>query len=200
MATLAQLRSLFPNASSDADVIKQAAEDFGLTTSEIAKEVGYSQSRGGITSNQFSSSIDRYQSGLYGVAEEATKAVGLESASKWMQAQRETNELQADLSAERARNKGAIDEWKNVQGIGDFGSYAKSLAIQSVPYAAEAIVGGIAARGAMTGTRAALAAAEASGDVAAVSRAKKALNIGSTAGGTAASYPSSVGDVLSNQR
>jgi len=197
MATLDQLRSLFPNAATDADVITQAADRYGISPAEIASEVGYSQSRSGLTGQQFSSAIDRYQAGLYGVGEAALGALGAESASGWMAAQRRENELRADLASERAREMGAVQEWKDVHGIGDFGSYAKGLAIQSVPYAAEALAGGLVTRGLMSGTRAALAGAQTVEELAA---AKKALNIGSTVGGVAASYPSAVGDVLSNQR
>jgi len=200
MATLDQLRALFPDAESDADVIRRASKDFGIDPSEIASEIGYKVPKGGLTSQQFSSSIDRYQAGLYGVGEEVAKGVGLTGVSKYLRGNRQENELQADIASERARELGAVDEFKNVHGISDFGSYAKGLAIQSVPYAAEALVGGLAARGAMTGTRAALSAAELAGDTAAVAKAKRALNIGSEVGGVAASYPSAVGDVLSNQR
>jgi len=200
MATLDQLRALFPDAESDADLIRRASKDFGIDPAEISSEVGYKVPKGGLTSQQFSSSIDRYQAGLYGVGEEVAKGVGLTGVSKYLRGNRQENELQADIAAERARELGAVDEWKNVHGVGDFGSYAKNLAIQSVPYAAEALVGGLAARGAMTGTRAALSAAELAGDTAAVAKAKRALNIGSEVGGVAASYPSAVGDVLSNQR
>lgn len=153
-----------------------------------------------ITGNQLSASIDRYQAGLYGVGEAVAGAVGAEDTSKWLAERRAENERQADIASERARAKGAVDQWKDVHGISDFGSYAKGLAIQSIPYAAEALAGGVLARGAMSGTRAALAAAEAAGDTAGVARAQRALNLGSGVGGVAASYPSAVGDVLSNQR
>lgn len=200
MATLDQLRALFPDASSDADLITQASKEFGISPADIAGEVGYKIPKGGLTSQQFSSSLDKYQAGLYGVAETAAAGLGAKGASKWAQAQREENELQADIASQRARELGAVDEWKNVHGAGDFGSYAKSMAIQSLPYAAEALVGGVAARGAMSGTRAALTAAKEAKDVAGVARAQRALNLGSEVGGVAASYPSAVGDVLSNQR
>jgi hypothetical protein len=74
------------------------------------------------------------------------------------------------------------------------------LAIQSLPYAGEAIVGGALARGAMSGTRAALSAATAAKDVEGAAAATRALNLGSVGGATAASYPSSLGDILQNQR
>ena len=52
----------------------------------------------------------------------------------------------------------------------------------------------------MSGTRAALGAAAASGDVSAVAQANRALRAGQTAGGVAAAYPSSVGGILQAQR
>jgi len=146
-----------------------------------------------LTGQQIASSIDRYQAGLYGVGEAVT-------GSKWLKEKREQNEFLADVEAQRARELGAVDQWKDVHGIGDFGSYAKGLAIQSLPYAAEAIAGGALARGAMSGTRAALTAAKEAKDVAGIARAERALNLGSEVGGVAASYPSAVGDVLGNQR
>jgi hypothetical protein len=157
------------------------------------RSLGTDTEKSSLTGQQIASSIDRYQAGLYGVAEAAT-------GSKWLKEKREQNEFLADVEANRARELGAVDEWKNVHGVGDFGSYAKSMAIQSLPYAAEALVGGVAARGAMSGTRAALTAAKEAKDVAGVARAQRALNLGSEVGGVAASYPSAVGDVLSNQR
>ena len=40
MATLDQLKALFPNAESDSDLIKQAAAEFGISPTDIASEVG----------------------------------------------------------------------------------------------------------------------------------------------------------------
>ena len=156
--------------------------------------------KAGLTSSQISSSIDQYQAGLYGVGEAVAGAVGAEGSAEWLKKQREENETLADKAAQRARDLGAVDSWENVHGIGDFGSYAKGLAIQSLPYAAEAIAGGALARGAMSGTRAALTAATAAKDVEGAATASRALTRGSLAGATAASYPSSVGDILQNQR
>jgi len=154
----------------------------------------------GLTASQFSSSIDRYQAGLYGVGEAVAEGVGAKDSAEWLKSKREENEFLADKASKRARDLGAVDQWKDVHGVGDFGSYAKGLAIQSLPYAAEAIAGGALARGAMSGTRAALTAATAAKDVEAAIAAKKALDVGSQAGAVAASYPSAVGDVLGNQR
>jgi hypothetical protein len=200
--------------ASDEDLISAYATKIKADPVQVAQTLGFDLGSGGLTAKQVSSSVDRYQAGLYGLGEEVTKAIGAEGVSSWMGERRRANELQGDVAALRARNMGAVDEWKDVHGAGDFGSYIKSLGIQSGPYALEALGGGALTRGAMTGTRAALTAAEESlsaaktaKDAAAVARAeqdiekaKKTLNIGSTVGGTAASYPSSVGDILSNQR
>jgi len=48
MATLDQLRSLFPDAESDSDVIRSAAKEFGIDPSEIASEVGVKISAPGL--------------------------------------------------------------------------------------------------------------------------------------------------------
>lgn len=40
MATLDQLKALFPDEASDSDVIKKAAAEFGISPAEIASEVG----------------------------------------------------------------------------------------------------------------------------------------------------------------
>lgn len=198
MPTFDDFRNRFPSLkdASDEEIIKRASEVFKLPITDVAHELGYDVS-GGLTSQRTGASFDRYQAGLYGVGEAAAEGLGLGGASKWMGAQRRRNEAQADISSERARELGAVDEWKDVHGVGDFGNYLAGLGIQSAPYALEAIPGGLGARAAMTGTRAALAGAKTLEEAAA---AKRALNIGSQAGAVAASYPSAVGDVLSNQR
>ena len=201
-------------SASDEDLISAYANKIKADPAQVAQNLGFDLGSGGLTAKQVSSSVDRYQAGLYGLGEEVTKAIGAEGVSSWMGERRRANELQGDVAALRARNMGAVDEWKNVHGLSDFGSYVKGVGIQSGPYALEAAGGGALTRLGMTGTRAALTAAEealstakTAKDTAAIVRAeqdiekaKKALNVGSTVGGTAASYPSSVGDILSNQR
>jgi hypothetical protein len=184
-------------SASDEDLISMYSRAAKVAPTEVAMTLGYDPGSGGISAKQLSSSVDRYQAGLYGVGEAVTGAIGLNKASGWLAEQRRANELQADVASARAREMGAVDSWKDVKDVGDFGSYAKSLAIQSLPYAGEAMVGGIAARGLMSGTRAALTGAKTVEEAAA---AKKALDLGSTVGGVAASYPSALGDILSNQR
>lgn len=199
MPSIAQLRELYPDArdASDAEILSWVSQRTGMDLASTAQALGYETTKGGVTKQQLSSSIDRYQAGLYGVGEEIASGLGAEGASNWMAQQRKDNELRADIASSRARSLGAVDRWEDVHGVGDFGSYAKGLAIQSLPYAGEALAGGMLARGAMAGTRAALAGAKTVEEAAA---AKKALDLGSQAGAVAASYPSAVGDVLSNQR
>jgi hypothetical protein len=167
---------------------------------DIEQEHFNPKPKAGLTSSQVSSSIDRYQAGLYGVGEAVAEGVGAKDSAEWLKGRREENEFLADKASQRARDLGAVDQFKDVHSLSDFGSYAKGLAIQSLPYAGEALAGGLLARGAMSGTRAALTAAKEAKDVAGVARAERALNAGSQAGAVAASYPSAVGDVLGNQR
>jgi hypothetical protein len=188
------------NDVSDEDLISSYAKSIEANPAAVAYQLGFGLEEGGKNSKRLSSSIDRYQAGLYGVGEELTKAVGLDSASNWLGKQRRSNELRADTDALRAQELGAIDSYKQVHDFSSGVDYATGLGIQSLPYAAEALAGGLLTRGLMSGTRAALTAAEAAKDTAAAAKAKRALDIGSTAGRTAASYPSAVGDILSNQR
>lgn len=199
MASIEQLRAMLPNGSklSDFDVVDEVSKLIGADPKDIAGKLGFGEVKGGITKQQGASSIDRYQAGLYGVGEAAAEGLGAQGVASWMAKGRQENELRADIASQRARELGAVDSWENVRGVGDFGSYAKGLAIQSLPYAAEAIAGGLGARAAMSGTRAALAGAKTVEEAAA---AQRALNIGSQTGAVAASYPSAVGDVLSSQR
>jgi len=188
------------NDVSDEDLISSYAQSIKADPAAVAYNLGFGLEEGGKNSKRLSASVDRYQAGLYGFAEEASKAVGLDSASDWLGQRRRANELRADTDSVRAQQLGAVDSWKDVHGASDFADYAVGLGIQSLPYAAEAVIGGMLTRGAMPAARAALNTARLAGDVAGVAKAKRALDIGSTVGATAASYPSAVGDILSNQR
>jgi len=130
---------------------------------------------------------------LYGLVEAVTGA-------DFFRRGREANEFEANVASERARAQGAIESFEDVKGVSDLPSYIGGLAIGSAPYMAEALGGGLAARGLMTGTRAALGAAQTAGDVNAAAQATRALRTGQTLGGVAAGYPSAVGDILQAQR
>ena len=215
MPSIAEIRNMYPDAkdASDEEIIGWVAKRSNMSLPDAARYFDYDLS-GGQTSKRFGASIDRYQAGLYGTGEALAGAVGLDSASNYLAKQRQRNEAQADISSGRAKELGAIESYKDVNSVGTGINYAVGLGVQSAPYLAEALTGGVIGRGVMGGTRLALEeattayrAAQASGDVVAAAKAKKAaevaqksLSLGSDAGVVAASYPSSVGDVLSNQR
>lgn len=198
MSQFDKIRQSVPSLrnASDAEILRDIAGTTGYNDGDVAKVFGYGQT-GGLTSNRVGAGIDNYQANMYGLGEAVTGAVGLDGVSKAMGRRRQDNEFQANVSSQRASELGGVDDWRDVDGIGSGLNYVGGLAAQSAPYLAESLVGGIAARGLMGGTRAALRGAQ---SVEAANAARKTLNVGSTIGGVAASYPSAVGDILSNQR
>ena len=202
MASFDDIRRAIPAAAnfSDEEIMDRLSQAAGIPVHEVANELGYKDNRAGKNRERLSASVDNYQAGLYGVGEAVSGKLGLDRASQWAGQRRRSNEIEANVASGRAHDLGAVDSWGDVHGARDLGDYAVGLGIQSLPYLAEAAVGGVAARGAMSGTRAALTAAEKAGDVATAAKAGRALQVGSTAGAVGASYPSAVGDVLQNQR
>ena len=154
----------------------------------------------GQTLNRLSASIDSYQAGLYGTAQEIADKFGADKAKDWLEEQRIQNEADAARASQQAVRQGAVENWEDVHGPGDLANYAAGLGIQSAPYLAESLTGGLGARALMGGTRAALTAARTAGKVEEAAALAKTLERGQLAGSVAASYPSSVGDILSNQR
>ena len=197
MATLEQLRAVF-GGTSDEDTLLTASQKLRIPISDIASEVGVSL--GGQWGNRFSGSIDNYQAGLYDVSSAATGALGLQGVSDWLGQRRQINERQSEFARQAAKEQGAVTSFKDIGGVGDAFNYLGGLAVDSAPYLGEALAGGLVARGAMTGTRAAMSAARELGMPAAVQAGQRSLARGSVAGAVAASYPSSVGDIMSNQR
>lgn len=196
MPSIRELRAAlgdFANDKSDEQLLGLAAEAAGVSPGRIASEYGYKPTSSGITGLRAGAALDRYQAGLYGLGEAVTGA-------DWFRRQREANEFEAAVASERARAQGAIQSWEDVRGIGDVPSYLGELAIGSAPYMAEALAGGLAARGLMAGTRAALGTAQAAGDVRAATQAARTLGAGQTAGAAVAAYPSAVGGILQAQR
>lgn len=182
--------------ASDEEILRDIASTTGYNDGDVAKVFGYGQT-GGLASNRVGAGIDNYQANLYGLGEAAAGAVGLDGVAGAMKRRREANEFQANVSSQRASELGGVDDWRDVDGIGSGLNYVGGLAAQSLPYLGEAAAGGLVARGLMTGTRAAMRGAQ---TLEAANAARKTLNVGSTAGAVAASYPSAVGDILSNQR
>lgn len=173
MATLEQLRSIFGGESDEA-VLRNASTSLNLPVSSLADEVGFDT--GGKWGNRFSASVDSYQAGLLGVGEAVTGA-------DWFRRRREDNEAAADVSRGFARDQGAITSFKEADSFSDYADLAGGLAVDSLPYLGEALVGGLAGRALLSGARLGLSRATAG-----------------SVGATAASYPSAVGDILQNQR
>jgi hypothetical protein len=196
MPSIADLRSAlgaFANDKSDEQLLQLASNAAGVSPSRIASEYGYKPTESGVAGLRAGAAIDRYQAGLYGLGEAVTGA-------DFFRRGRESNEFEANVASGRASAQGAIESFEDVQGISDLPSYVGGLAIGSAPYMAEALGGGLVARGLMSGTRAALGTARAAGDVGAAAQAARTLRAGQTAGGVAAAYPSAVGGILQDQR
>lgn len=181
MPSIAEIRARLGAAAdgvSDAELFQVAEAAYAPLYADKAKLqrdlVGDNAGKWG---NRLSASVDSYQGNLYGLAEAAT-------GSDWAKAGRQRNENDAEFRRMIAQRQGAVMNLGDISGVGDFFDYAGGLAVDSLPYLGEAVVGGgvggLAARGLGLGAKGALAAR--------------------TAGAVGASYPSAVGDILSNQR
>lgn len=186
--------------STDEDLIAAYSKSINLDPASVANQLGYKAEASSKTSNRFGAAIDQYQAGLYGLGEAVTGALGFEGASESLAERRRANELEAGVYSLRAREQGAIESYKDVGGVRDAADYVAGLAIQSAPYLAESLVGGIAGRAVMGGTKAALRTAIEAGDDVAAAAARQSLNRGATMGAVASGYPSAVSDVLGSQR
>lgn len=174
MALIDQLRQAFGGESDEATLLA-ASKQLGLQPEDIAHDVGYKIP--GKWAARGSAAIDSYQGNLWGIGE----AMGSDYAGR----RRRENEAQAELARGFARSQGAISSYKDVGGVRDALDYAGGLAIDSAPYLAEALVGGVSGGSSLL----------ARGGLGLASRAARA-----GAGAAVASYPSAVGDVLSAQR
>jgi hypothetical protein len=170
---------------SDEELLGALSKATGIPLPQAAVQFGYDTARGP-WAERASSSLDSYQAGLYGVGEAVLGGTGLDAP---FGRRRRANEISANISGERSRQGGIPGNWDEITGPSSAAKYVGGLALDSAPYVAEAAAGGLAGRliigGAETLSAAELAA-----------RASRA----SVAGGVAASYPSSVGDILQNQR
>lgn len=144
---------------------------------QFADDVGFDT--GGKWGNRLSASVDNYQAGMLGVGEAIT-------GSETLRRMRERNELDARNSQQLAASQGAISSYKDVNSIGTGLDYLGGQVVNTLPYAAEAIVGGV-----LTGMTSLPATA-----------ARYGISRGATRaiGGAAVSYPSAVGDILQSQR
>lgn len=185
--SLEKLRALpeFQNAS-DAEIIGVLAKTSNLPLSQVASAFGVDE--GSKWGNRLGASVDSYQAGMYGVAEAVTGA-------DWARRGRERNEAESNLQRQFAADQGAISSYKDVGSFGDAADYVGGLAVDSLPYLAEAAVGGLAGRAILGPAQLALRANPAARGVLGLTRSGA-----STAGAIGASYPSAVGDILQNQR
>lgn len=140
----------------------------------FAKDIGFDT--GSKWGNRLSASVDNYQAGLLGLGEAVT-------GSETLGRMRRSNEMEALNAQQLATSQGAVSSYKDVNGVGDALDYVGGLAVDSLPYLGEALVGGLAGRG-----------------LAAAGRLGLSRSAASAAGAAAASYPSAVGDILQSQR
>ena len=202
--------------ASDEEVLGAYAKATKRDPGQVADAFGYDPGKGSLTNERLSASADNYQSGMWGVGSAIANQVGLKRAGKWMGDQSDDNKFQADVAASRARELGGIDSFRDVTGLQSGANWVGGLAASSLPFLAETAT--FAAANAATGgaltpawlARAATAAPKflgGGGLAAGASFAgrRAALAAGERMAGTAmaagaATYPSSVGDILSNQR
>lgn len=152
---------------------------------EYAAEIGYGGAGRSLTGSRLSAGVDQYQANLLGLGGAVSRAVGAENVGAAFDRRREANEAAAAYAAQRARELGGVEDWRDVSGIGSGLNFVGGLAAQSLPYAGEAVAGALTGGATLAGTAARMGL----GQMAA-----------RTAGAVAASYPSAVGDILSNQR
>jgi hypothetical protein len=150
-----------------------------------AAEVGYGGAGRGLSGSRISAGVDQYQANLLGLGGAVARGVGAEGVAGAFDRRREANESAAAYAAQRARDLGGVEDWRDVTGVGSALNYVGGLGAQSLPYLGEAVVGGLTGGATLAGTAARMG----------LSRAAA-----STAGAVAAGYPSAVGDVLSAQR
>ena len=213
--SLADLRSDMEAAGysgSDESLISQYAQAAGVDPSHVANLVGYSPG-GSLTSNRLNTGFQSYKANLWDVARAGAKALGLPQAEQYADESRATDQARADIYAGRAKGMGGIDSWNDVHDLRGAANFTGGLLAQTAPYMAEfAVTGGLGgalsgARAAYSGARVALEAAQQSGNAARITEAARAVEQAGASleharmvGGVAGSYPSSVGDIMSNQR
>lgn len=175
MATLEQLRAAYPDAQSDEQAMQMMATESGIDVRAIANKFGYDSGQGGLNAERASGSGASFRGSMYGVAEAGLDAAGLPTAGNWARRKRTDNEFQAQVAGSRAKQAGAVDDWRDIRGPGDAANYAAGLAYSTAPQMAAMAAGG-AVGGLVGGPPGALA------------------------GMVAAGYPINVGQVLDNQR
>ena len=154
---------------------------------EYAAAAGYEGAGRGKWSSLLSTGVDTYQADWYGLGEELVNRLRPNTTiEEGLKRGRLRNEAAAGYASQRAAEQGAIQSYKDIGGVGDAFQFAGEKIVQSLPYAAEAAIGGAAGRALVKGTRLGLTAT--------------GRNVASGAGAFTASYPSSAGSILQAQR
>jgi len=172
----------------DEDILQstfQQYKSYYPSLDAYAAEVGYGGAGRSLTGSRIAAGIDQYQANLQGLGGAVSRAVGAEGLAAGFDRSRVANESAAAYAAQRARDLGGVEDWRDITGVGSALNYAGGLAAQSLPYLGEAVAGGLTGGLALGGTAARMGLSRAAG---------------ATAGAVGASYPSAVGDVLSAQR
>lgn len=208
--TLSDLRRVAGQAGvtgSDEFLIKDYADRAGLDPVHVANKLGYDGGASTLTKERIAGGIDNYQSGWWETGAALANGLGLDGVKNYAERKAADNRFQAEVAGARARQLGGIDSYEDVDGISSGLNYLGGLAAQSIPYAAEAAVGGwvgrgigATAKGLQLASRAGRAADATQDMVTAGRAAEAALGRRGMVGATVASYPSSVGDILGNQR
>lgn len=172
----------------DEDILQSTFQNYKSyypSLDAYAAEIGYGGAGRGLAGSRVSAGIDQYQANLLGLGGAIARGVGATDTAAAFDTRREANESAAAYAAQRARDLGGIEDFRDVTGVGTGLNYIGGLAAQSLPYAGEAVVGALSGGTTLAGTAARIG----------LSRAAARQ-----AGAVAASYPSAVGDILSAQR
>ena len=146
MALVDQLRAeLGQDASgkSDEQLLAWAAHASGQTPAQVANYFGYDPGSGGTWGNRIEAAWDNTKASLAGLGEAAAQSLDMQRASAAAKGVRESDQFQAQVAQERARNAGAVDDWRNIKGLGDLGSYGAGLALQAAPTLGAMAAGGL---------------------------------------------------------
>jgi hypothetical protein len=172
----------------DEDILQstfQQYKSYYPTLDAYAADVGYGGAGRGLSGSRISAGVDQYQANLLGLGGAVARGVGAEGVAGAFDRRRVANEDAAAYAAQRARDLGGVEDWRDVEGVGSALNYVGGLGAQSLPYLGEAVAGALTGGAALAGTAARMG----------LSRAAAR-----TAGAVGAGYPSAVGDVLSAQR
>lgn len=106
----------------DAGLIRAFSEKTGKDPAQVADYLGYRTNQG-MWSARGSASVDNYQGNMLGLGEAVANALGADDTARGLRSRRQDNELDAALATRRAQQQGAVDDWRNVDGLGSLANY-----------------------------------------------------------------------------